>query len=58
MKSFKEWRKAQGIQAKTIELHATTIKRIESGSEKITLEHYRTYLQAVGLRLVVALPEE
>ena len=57
MNNFKTLRKAQGISIKSTGLNARTVNRIESGSEKVTVEHLRRYLEAIGLRLCYCVAE-
>lgn len=51
--NLQELRKAKGIKIKEIPLNFRTVAAIESGKDSVTLKHYKTYLQALGLRLIV-----
>lgn len=57
MNQYKAIRKGQKIGVIGTGLDARTVRKIESGSEKISVEKMRVYLAAIGLRLCVCLAE-
>lgn len=52
---LREIRRARKIKIKEMPLDYRTIRKIESGSEEITVKSLKTYLNAVGLNLTYSL---